>query len=434
MSYIDRNPPDPRRAIKEPVRLATTAAITLSGLQSIDGIATAENDRVLVKDQASTAENGIYYARTGAWERSPEWGTSSRRYNVTVAKGTQIFVTDGSTHAGTVWYVATATATNSTTITSTFARLIAPDLAGRVDALETTVGGLGDEFDSDSAGLAPASGGGTDNFLRADGTWAEPPGGAAGRELLTGNRSYYVRTDGSDSNDGLANTSGGAFLTIQKAVNVAVALDLGAYSVTINVADGTYTGAVTLKPYIGTGPISIVGNTTTPANVAISVTSADCFSAVQTAAYTLSGMKLSAATSGMGLRARSGSPITLTHVHFGECVTAHIWAESNASISITTGYTIAGSAGRHWIAYRGGQIFGPGAVTVTLTGTPAFSTAFADAQLGGGMEVNGITFSGSATGARYSATMNGFINTIGGGASYLPGNSSGSTATGGQYA
>ena len=45
-----------------------------------------------------------------------------------------------------------------------------------------------------------------------------------------------------------------------------------------------------------------------------------------------------------------------------------------------------------------------------------------------------FTFVGSATGARYSVALNGVIQTTGAGASYLPGNSAGSSATGGQYA
>ena len=46
--------------IKEPVRVATTANITLSGEQTIDGVAVVDGDRVLVKDQTTAANNGIY--------------------------------------------------------------------------------------------------------------------------------------------------------------------------------------------------------------------------------------------------------------------------------------------------------------------------------------------------------------------------------------
>jgi hypothetical protein len=50
-----------------------------------------------------------------------------------------------------------------------------------------------------------------------------------------------------------------------------------------------------------------------------------------------------------------------------------------------------------------------------------------------GIYVSGATFAGSATGPRYVVSLNGVINTFGGGASVFPGNSAGSIATGGQY-
>jgi hypothetical protein len=51
-------------------RLATTENITLSGLQTIDGILTDPNDRVLVKDQTDKKENGVYLTNAAAWTRT----------------------------------------------------------------------------------------------------------------------------------------------------------------------------------------------------------------------------------------------------------------------------------------------------------------------------------------------------------------------------
>jgi hypothetical protein len=60
---------------KMPVAVATTISITLSGLQEIDGYTTLAGDRVLVKNQATASQNGIYVAAAGAWARSADANT-----------------------------------------------------------------------------------------------------------------------------------------------------------------------------------------------------------------------------------------------------------------------------------------------------------------------------------------------------------------------
>jgi hypothetical protein len=60
---------------KQPVVAATTANITLSGVQTIDAVSVVAGDRVLVKDQTAQADNGIYVAAAGAWSRSPDADT-----------------------------------------------------------------------------------------------------------------------------------------------------------------------------------------------------------------------------------------------------------------------------------------------------------------------------------------------------------------------
>ena len=55
---------------KQPCVSATLTSITLSGLQTIDGHAVLAGDRVLVKNQATASQNGIYLASASAWTRA----------------------------------------------------------------------------------------------------------------------------------------------------------------------------------------------------------------------------------------------------------------------------------------------------------------------------------------------------------------------------
>lgn len=69
-----------------------------------------------------------------------------------------------------------------------------------------------------------------------------------------------------------------------------------------------------------------------------------------------------------------------------------------------------------------------------MTGSPAWSNVFLNVTSGGIVSAGGITFTGAATGKRYDVSLNGVINTFGGGANFFPGNSAGSASSGGQYA
>lgn len=84
-------------AWKTAVKAATTANITLSGAQTIDGVSIVAGDRVLVKDQSSLPENGIYICASGAWSRSSDANTAAELHNATLS------VSQGSTNADTSW-------------------------------------------------------------------------------------------------------------------------------------------------------------------------------------------------------------------------------------------------------------------------------------------------------------------------------------------
>jgi hypothetical protein len=84
-------------AVKTAVRVATTGNITLSGTQTIDGVALIAGDRVLVKNQTTTTQNGVYDVSAGAWSRSSDSDAGSELVNAFY------FVNAGTTLQATGW-------------------------------------------------------------------------------------------------------------------------------------------------------------------------------------------------------------------------------------------------------------------------------------------------------------------------------------------
>jgi hypothetical protein len=84
---------------KQSVRVATTANITLSGTQTIDGIAVVSGDRVLVKNQNTAAQNGIYIVAAGAWTRAADMDSWAE------VPSAFVFVEQGTAQADTSWVV-----------------------------------------------------------------------------------------------------------------------------------------------------------------------------------------------------------------------------------------------------------------------------------------------------------------------------------------
>jgi phage-related tail fiber protein len=86
---------------KASVRVATLANIVLTGLQTVDGVAVTNGQRVLVKNQTLSQNNGIYQARTGAWSRAADADANSE-----VSSGMTVSAVEGS-QAFTQWIMTT---------------------------------------------------------------------------------------------------------------------------------------------------------------------------------------------------------------------------------------------------------------------------------------------------------------------------------------
>lgn len=120
---------------KESVRVATTTNITLSGTQTIDGVSVVAGDRVLVKNQTTASENGIYVVASGAWTRATDFDTSAE-----ASPGALIPVEEGTANGDKLFIHATNGPVTLGTTSLTFVSLTAGGGSGTVNKYATSIG------------------------------------------------------------------------------------------------------------------------------------------------------------------------------------------------------------------------------------------------------------------------------------------------------
>jgi hypothetical protein len=141
---------------KNSVRVATTANITLSGTQTIDSVAVIAGDRVLVKDQSTPANNGIYVVAAGAWSRATDFDDATE-----VTAAAAIPVEAGTTNGDAVFILTTDGAITVGSTSLAFSRLGgsgATYTAGVNGGLQLSAGAFSILLDS-SPGLLLGAGG-----------------------------------------------------------------------------------------------------------------------------------------------------------------------------------------------------------------------------------------------------------------------------------
>ena len=279
---------------------------------------------------------------------------------------------------------------------------------------------------------------------------------------LAGAVTLYVRPDGSDSastNDGLANSASGAYLTANKALKtIADKFDINAQSggsvtivhtcaappCTITAAAQlvAFSNSVAFKGGVPTYQGDAAGTTLAPSTTVqadIQLTYGPSVLNVG-ANLTLAG----GANVSFGEYVSGGAILKETaKIIFGDitgaAASAHRVAAAGGRIFVLAGETISNTSAMfvHDWAYHAGQIEYANSLTITCTGSPPFTiTELTSSQ--GIINTLGATYSscGGVTGQRYNAQSLGNIDTNAGGPNYFPGNIAGqinSTTPGGAY-
>ena len=263
---------------------------------------------------------------------------------------------------------------------------------------------------------------------------------ANSRQVLSANTDYYVAPPASGGSDTTGDGSAAnPWATVAYAIATILAtVDFAGFTVSIEVQAGTYTETILVAGAMmgTTGPGQLIINGDSADNTAVMffVTGNDCIDVQAGASIWIKNITLqSIASGGEGgdaLGASYGGELLMSGCNFATCSGNHMYATAGGSIIIMGNYDISGGAQCHAQAATEGYIemssYPDRHVAAGISGNPNFSAAFVMAGAGSLSAANNDFSSGSTTGPRYDAHLNGVIFTNNHGASYFPGSVAGS--------
>lgn len=278
--------------------------------------------------------------------------------------------------------------------------------------------------------------------------------GLGQRAPLTAAVDIYVNpTTGSDTlYDGTAATVTGAhgpFATLTKALAYVSQFAPGTFGATIHLSAGTHNGgAVSFQTAVWAHcPVTITGaGVASTLLTTTSATSNSTFANISPTQYTIQNMDVSHQGSAQGGyvigTSGIGASLRVQNVRYmgNSCPGSGFIGSANGEVDVIGTITLRASVGSNffWASGSGAQvIFATGCIIDAGGGAYSASGGFVNATNSGyiGAQFNPtLSGAGSMTGPRYNVSLNGVINTAGAGTGFFPGNSSGLSATGGQYA
>lgn len=255
---------------------------------------------------------------------------------------------------------------------------------------------------------------------------AKPVGPFDPREFGFTSLILYVATTGSDAAGNLCVISASPCLTIQNAVDKAALFTSLNGATTLNVAAGTYTAGTRISGAYGgmnkaassTAAIFKLvgaGSGTTTVSLTSCPSATSPFRVSQGAIMQISGFTLTTSCAGGDnlFADNFGNILVGSDVVLGAASHAQVNAYNNGNITFTDDTSLAGTATYGLLASTGGSIILKSGGTTSFSSTPTYGNYFIAAIMGGKVNTNATTYSGTFTGRAFAIDTGGEVDTEG---------------------